>query len=387
MKTSVYNGCDLITTNEGKRLFDDKKIGLVTNHSAKTRSDITVSAAMNDNYNLCALFSAEHGLNIAKQAGEADSEGYFDVETQLPVYNLYGDDSLYKKAEAVFDELDVIAFDMQDIGTRYYTYQYTLLDVLKLCKKTDKPLIVLDRINPLGCERVEGSCLSKDMISEVGRVPTQPVIAGMTIGEIALWYNASLNINAKLHILKCQNLNRSIKFEDTDLKFNYPSPNLQSLDAIFLYAGTCLFEGTNLSEGRGTDYPFEVFGAPWTEPQKIINELTNYPDNVKKLWDGLTFIPTEFTPTFSDYENCKCNGIKLVINDKSKVKPFETALYILEVLSKLYGTKLQKNLHLANLVGSDTILSESFSATQFLNSQKNCLDSFICERENFLIYD
>lgn len=387
MKISVYNGCDLLNTNEAKTLFNGKRIGLVTNHSAKTRTNSTVSSAMKTQYDLRALFSAEHGLSLSKQAGESDCENYTDDETRLPVYNLYGDDKFHKKAEVVFKNLDIIAFDMQDIGTRYYTYQYTLLDVLKLCKKTDKKLVVLDRINPLGCERVEGSCLNKNCISEVGKVPTQPVITGMTIGEIALWYNTSLNINAKLHIVKCRNLKRCTKFEDTDLCFNQPSPNLKNLDALFLYAGTCLFEGMNVSEGRGTDYPFEVFGAPWLEPQRIIDELEALPSNIKKHWAGLTFVPIEFTPTFSDYKNCRCNGIKFVINDKSSVHPFETALYILDVLSKLYGTTLQKNVHLANLVGSDVVLSPNFNPTAFSDTQKDCLDSFISERKNFLIYD
>ena len=286
----------------------------------------------------------------------------------------------------MFKTLDSVLFDIQDIGTRYYTYQYTLLDALKLCKKTNTELIVLDRINPLGCNRVEGNLLESECVSEVGRVAGQPTVIGMTIGEIALWYNNSLNINANMSVISCEGLTRDLKIEDTDLTFIPPSPNMKNSNALFLYAGTCLFEGTNISEGRGTKMPFEIFGAPWFESDKVIDFLFTLPDEEKNAFRGLEFSSCSFTPTFSDYEGEKCNGIQIEIINKGIVNMFETGLQLIRAAREIHSDKIEFSKHYSNLAGTKKVLDSDFNPHKYINSQKKELERFKNSAKKFFIY-
>lgn len=386
MKNKVLNGCDLLDTDVAFNMPSGKRLGLISNSKALLKSGKTVASVINEKYNLCALFSGEHGFNTQKQAGGFDNEFFTESETGVPVYNLFGGEASLEKAEGIFKSLDCVLFDIQDIGTRYYTYQYTLLDALYLCRNTDTEIIVLDRINPLGCDRIEGNLLEKDCISEVGRVAGQPTVTGMTIAEIALWYNDKLNINASINIIACEGLKRGLKIEDTDLIFTPPSPNLKSIDALFLYAGTCLFEGTNLSEGRGTDKPFEVFGAPWLEPNKVIDYLHSLPDEEKSAFDGLCFSPCTFKPTFSDYKGEICNGIEIKIKDKSNVNMFETGLQLIKAVKQSHPDKVEFSKHLVCLAGTKQILDESFNPHKYIISQKENLEWFKNSIKPYLLY-
>lgn len=386
MKSKVFNGCDLLDTVKAKELLSGKRLGLVSNSQALTRELKTTAYTVSSLYNLRAIFSGEHGFNTKKQAGDFDKNVFIEKETGVPVYDLYGGKEALEKAEKIFETLDCVLFDFQDIGTRYYTYQYTLLDALYLCKKTDTVLIVLDRINPLGCLRVEGNLLESECISDVGRVKFQPTIIGMTIGEIALWYNDILNINANVKIISCEGLTRELLFEDTDLSFIPPSPNMKNLNALFLYAGTCLFEGTNLSEGRGTEKPFEMFGAPWLEPKKVIDYLYNLPKEEKEAFKGLEFSPCSFTPTFSDYEGEKCNGIEIKIKDKNNVNMFETGFQLVRAIKELYPEKTKFTKHIEYLAGTKKIYEESFNPHQYVKTQKSELEKFKKQTKSFLLY-
>lgn len=386
MKKKVLNGCDLLDSKAIFNMLSGKKLGLISNSNALLRNGKTVAFKVNEKYNLCALFSGEHGFNTLKQAGEFDKEVFTEKETGVSVYDLFGGKKALEKAEKIFEKLDCVLFDIQDIGTRYYTYQYTLLDALCLCKKTDKELLVLDRINPLGCNRVEGNLLESECISEVGRVAGQPTVSGMTIGEIALWYNEYLDINANIKVISCRGLTRDLKIEDMDLTFIPPSPNMRNTAALFLYAGTCLFEGTNLSEGRGTEAPFEIFGAPWLNAEKVIESLYNLPDEEKSAFEGLKFSPCEFTPTFSDYENEKCNGIEIKITDKEKVNMFETGLQLIRAVREIHPDKIEFTEHLTNLAGTKKLLDINFNPNKYIFSQKEESESFKNSVKPYLIY-
>ncbi len=386
LKKKVLNGCDLLDSEVAFNMLSGKRSGLISNSSAILRNGKTVAFEVNEKYNLCALFSGEHGFNTQKQAGGFDTEVFTERETGVPVYDLFGGKNSLEKAEKIFEKLDCILFDIQDIGTRYYTYQYTLLDALYLCKKKNVELIVLDRINPLGCNRVEGNLLEADCISEVGRIAGQPTITGMTIGEIALSYNDTLDINANIKIISCEGLTRDLLFEDTDLIFTPPSPNMRNTDALFLYAGTCLFEGTNLSEGRGTDKPFEVFGAPWLDSEKIIEYLNNLPDEEKSAFKGLSFNSCEFTPTFSDYEGEKCNGIQIKIVNKKVVNMFETGLQLIRAVKNIHPDEIEFSEHLMNLAGTKKILNSDFNPHKYLYSQKKDLERFKNSAKKYFIY-
>lgn len=386
MKHKILNGCDLLDTLKSRKMLSGKRLGLVTNSQALTRDFKTTASKVSSLYNLCALFGGEHGFNTEKQAGGYDKDVFTDKETGTPVYDLFGGEESLRKAEKIFKTLDAVLFDFQDIGTRYYTYQYTLLDALDLCKKTNTELIVLDRLNPLGCLRIEGNLLEKDCISEVGRVMDQPTVCGMTIGEIALWYNKHFNIGAELKIIACECLKREYLFEDTDLTFIPPSPNMRNLNALFLYAGTCLFEGTNLSEGRGSEKPFELFGAPWLEPKKVIDYLNALPNEEKASFEGLEFLPCSFTPTFSDFEGEFCKGIEIKIKDKNTVNMFETGLQLIRAIKELYPNKIEFSEHLGNLAGTKKIYEESFNPHEYIKIQKSELEKFKKEAKAFLLY-
>ncbi len=386
LKKKVLNGCDLLDSEAAFNMLSGKQLGLISNSNALLRNGKSVAFKVNEKYNLCALFSGEHGFNTQKQAGEFDSEVFKEYETGVPVYDLFGGKEALEKAERIIETLDCVLFDIQDIGTRYYTYQYTLLDALCLCKKTDKELLVLDRINPLGCNRVEGNLLERECISEVGKVSGQPTVIGMTIGEIAFWYNDFLNINAKLKVISCGGLTRDLKIEDTDLTFIPPSPNMKNTNALFLYAGTCLFEGTNISEGRGTEKPFEMFGAPWFEPDKIIDYLYALPNEEKGAFKGLEFSPCSFTPTFSDYEGKKCNGIQIGIINKDNVNMSEAGLQLIRAVREIYPDKIEFSEHLVNLAGTKKILEPNFNPHKYINSQKKELERFKNSVKKYLLY-
>ena len=386
LKKTVLNGCDLLNTEKSFNMLSGKKLGLISNSNALLKNGKTVAYEVNKKYNLCALFSGEHGFNTQKQAGGFDNEVFTETETGVPVYNLFGDETALEKAEKIFKELDCVLFDIQDIGTRYYTYQYTLLDALQLCKKTNRELIVLDRINPLGCNRIEGNLSEEDCISEVGRVAGQPVIAGMTIGEIALWYNDYLNIKANVKVVSCEGLTRDLKIEDTDLTFVPPSPNMRNISALFLYAGTCLFEGTNLSEGRGTEKPFEIFGAPWLDSEKVIEHLNNLSDKEKTAFKGLIFTPCSFTPDSSDYMDEICNGIHIEIVNKDDVNMFETGLQLIKAIKEFHSDKFEFSEHLFNLAGTRKILDSDFNPHKYIEAQKEGLETFKNSVKSYFIY-
>lgn len=389
MKTlnkKVFNGCDLLDNEDAFNMLSGKKLGLISNSRALLKDGKAVAYKVKEKFNLCALFSGEHGFNTKKPAGGFDNEVFTETETGTPVYNLFGGKDSLEKAMKIFKTLDCVLFDIQDIGTRYYTYQYTLLDALNLCKETDTELIVLDRINPLGCNRIEGNLLEIDCISEVGRVAGQPTITGMTIGEIALWYNDTLNINANIKVIPCKGLTRTFKIEDTDLTFIPPSPNIRNKNALFLYAGTCLFEGTNLSEGRGTEKPFEIFGAPWLNSERIIDYMNNLPEEEKTAFDGLSFSPCKFTPESSDYEGEICNGVQIEIINKYSVNMFETGLQLIRAVKDIHYDKVEFSEHLFNLSGTKKLLETDFNPHKYIYSQKSEIEKFKNSVKKYFIY-
>ncbi len=387
MKQSVLNGCDLLNSRKSKDLLLGKRIGLITNTAALLKTGETTAYHLNNLYNLRALFAPEHGFKGLLQAGGHEKTVIRDTNTQVNIYDLFGGESSLEQAEVITKELDALVFDIQDIGTRYYTYQYTMLDGMMLSKKVGIPFIVLDRINPLGFSNAKGNCLETNCISEVGRVSGQPTFCGITIGELARWYNIYLNINTELHIIPCENLNRQTAFENTDLNFTPPSPNMRNLNALFLYGATCLFEGVNISEGRGTIKPFELFGAPWIEPKKVFDYLTALSPKEKNAFGGIDFKPCEFTPTFSDYKNEKCYGLELIIKDKKSVNTFTTGLILIKTIRELYPDKFEATEHLANLSGTKEILKPDFEPIEYSKKQKPLLRKFDKEVKEYLIYE
>lgn len=386
MKNKVYNGSDLLDTAQVRSMLSGKRLGLITNMSGVTRDLKSTSSVFASLYDLCALFGPEHGLQGAQQAGGYDKDVFIDTETGVPVYDLHGKGESREKAETVFSELDAVVFDIQDIGVRYYTYQYAMLDAMKLCAKNNVPMIVLDRIDPLGGINVSGNLIDEDCLSGVGAVPSQPAVCGMTIGELAKWFNAHLSIGADITVIPCEGWERSMWLDDTDLMFVPPSPNMPALDTITLYPGTCFFEGTNLSEGRGTTKPFELFGAPWMEPKRVIDALYALPCGAHEAFEGLVFRPCSFTPTFHKHAGEMCSGIQIHIRERKSIDMYALGLYLLTILRELYPDKCEFSQFLPKLVGTQKIMQRDFDAAAYLKEQKLEIEKFREERTVHLIY-
>ena len=389
MKKTVYNGCDTLDSAAAKALLGGKRLGLLTNTSGLLR-DLTLSApALQKQFSLCALFAPEHGLSAAAQDGCHEAAGSTDPTTGLPVYDLFSSGSARKTAEAALAALDAVAVDIQDIGIRFYTYQFAMLTAMRMCARHGVQLIVLDRVDPLGGVNVSGNLLEADCVSGVGAVVGQPVISGMTIGELALWFNAHLSIGADVSVLPCIDWERTMYFDDTDLLFVAPSPNMPTLDTAILYPGTCLFEGTNLSEGRGTTKPFEIFGAPWLSPERLIDAINTLPAEARAAFDGLVPRACSFTPMFGKYSGELCRGIQLHVRDRHAVDMFAAGLHLLSLIRALHPDRFafrQNSQHIAQLVGTRRIFDPDFDAAAFLASQKEGIDAFRAERKKYLLY-
>ncbi len=350
VKQKVLCGADVIAENG----FDFKgKCGLITNHTGVLRSLFSTVDMLREKCNLTALFGPEHGVRGNVQAGE-NVVSCTDKKTGLPIYSLFGED--ISKSEKALTVLDTVIFDIQDVGARFYTYAYTMTDAMKLCAANGVKFIVLDRPNPLGGTKAEGAVLDRCFSSFVGRFPT-PTRCGLTIGEFAQMMNDTENIGCDLTIIPMEGWKRELYYDDTDLVFIQPSPNIPSVDTAFAYIGTCIFEETNLSEGRGTTKPFEMIGAPWLDSKAVIEKVGQQ--------DGVILRECSFTPTFSDYQDCFCHAIQLHITDRDSFSPFAVGIKLLDAIRKTHP-EFEINKDIVNLIGKDDILRPDFDPDVFI---------------------
>lgn len=303
-------------------LFEGKRVGLITNPTGVNSELVSTIDILAKKTNLIALYSPEHGVRGDIQAGEK-VENYIDEKTNIPVYTLYGKNK--KPTKQMLDNVDIIAIDLQDVGSRLYTYLYTMAYCMQSCAECNKELVIFDRPNPLGGEKVEGNLVKEGFTSFVGLYPI-PYRYGLTIGEMARYFNKEFKITCRLHIVNMKGWTRNMVYEETELEWILPSPNMPTVDSAFAYNATCIFEGTNISEGRGTTKPFEWVGAPWIDNEKLASEL-----NDKRL-EGVIFRPVYFTPTFSKHSGQLCRGIQLHIKDRDTFRPIKVALYLLHTI-------------------------------------------------------
>ncbi len=275
---------------------------------------------------LTALFGPEHGLRGAAQAGD-EVGTVTDPATGLPAYSLYGDTK--KPTPDMLHDVDVLVVDLQDGGVRFYTYLYTLAYVMQAAAEQGKRVIVLDRPAPLGGLRVEGPVLDPAYASFVGLYPI-PIRYGMTIGEIARLFNEAFGIGCDLEVVWMDGWRRAMWFDQTGLPFISPSPNLPTLDSLTVYPGLCLFEGTSLSEGRGTTRPFEYIGAPWIDAAKLAGRMNDL------ALAGVRFRPVYFVPTFSKHQGVLCQGVHVFVTDREAFRPVDVALHLLQQVKRAY---------------------------------------------------
>lgn len=341
--TDVTLGIDRIDAYDV--FFEGKNVGLITNNSGKNALGESSIDVLYENTNLVALFSPEHGIDGILDAGERYGST-IDASTELPVYSLYG--NTLKPTSQMLDGIDVMTFDIQDVGARFYTYIYTMLNAMDACSENNVDFVVFDRPNPLGGMMIEGSLLEDDFTSFVGMYPL-PIRHGLTVGELAMYINDTYDIGCELTIIPMENWDRSMYFDDTSLEFVAPSPNMRTATTAMVYPGTCLIEGTNVSEGRGTTYPFELIGAPFVNPYILAAELNSY------TLKGVTFIPTSFMPDASKYTNELCYGVRIKIEDKTSFKPVDMGISLIYAFNRLYKNDFEMNNWLNNLVGLDLI--------------------------------
>jgi uncharacterized protein YbbC (DUF1343 family) len=303
-------------------LFKNKKVGLITNPTGVDRFFKSTIDILNEKVNLVALYSPEHGVKGNLQAG-VRLDDYVDEETGCTVYSLYGKNK--KPTKEMVEDIDVLCFDIQDVGARFYTFIYTLAYTMMSAAENNIEYVVFDRPNPVGALEVEGNILDTDFRSFIGYYPLVQRY-GLTVGELAQLYNKEYEIGCKLHIIKMENYERKMDFEDTGQPWVLPSPNIPTPLSTYAYLATCIFEGTNVSEGRGTTLPFSVIGAPWLDVDKLLIELD------KAKLNGVKFRKLYFTPTFSKHQGKLCKGIEMYITDKKTFKPVVTGYTMLYLI-------------------------------------------------------
>ncbi|MBH9965664.1 exo-beta-N-acetylmuramidase NamZ domain-containing protein [[Bacillus] enclensis] len=318
---------------EEKDLIEGKKVGLITNPTGVDQelNSIVDILHKDPDVELTALYGPEHGVRGDAQAGQY-VDFYIDERTGLPVYSLYG--ATKKPTPEMLENVEVLLFDIQDVGTRFYTYIYTMAYAMEAAKENDIPIIVLDRPNPLSGSKVEGPVLDMEYSSFVGNYSI-PLRHGMTVGELAKLFNTEFDIGADLTVVEMEGWKRDKYYDETPLEFVMPSPNMPTLDTALVYPGAALIEGTNVSEGRGTTKPFELIGAPFINAADLADEL-----NGLKL-EGVTFRAASFTPASSKHAGKLSHGIEIHVTDRKTFKPVETGLHIVKTIHDMYPEDFQ----------------------------------------------
>jgi uncharacterized protein YbbC (DUF1343 family) len=374
----VLNGIDVLRAQNFEPLAG-KRVGLITNQTGLS-ADGTTTIDLLYRAKVCklvALFSPEHGIRGIMD-DKIDSS--VDESTGLPIYSLYG--ASKRPTQDMFKKMDVLVFDIQDIGARFYTYITTMGYCMEEAAKANIPFYVLDRPNPIGGVRVEGPMLDANRTSFIGYMPL-PVRHGMTVGELARYFNKENRIGAQLQVVEMKGWLRSYYFWDTGQLWVAPSPNMRTMEAAILYPGVCLLEPTNVSVGRGTDRPFEIVGAPWIEPRRFAASLA------AAQISGVRFVPIFFTPNGDKNRGTKCGGVNLLITNADELNSTVLGFTLVSVLNKLYPKEFEVNNVMANLGNAETmkLLKAGRLPEKESLSKSPDFQNFLDKRRKVLIYD
>ncbi|QCT00950.1 hypothetical protein E6C60_0224 [Paenibacillus algicola] len=379
----VLNGIDSI--HKYRHWFEGKRIGLITAPTGLDKHFRSTITIFHENFNLTAMFSPEHGVRGDLDAG-AIVETYRDPYTDVPVYSLYRKDSK-RLTKDMLDEIDILVYDIQDVGVRYYTFIYTMLYALEDCAAAGVEMVVLDRVNPLNGIHVEGNILKPGFTSFVGNYELA-VRYALTAGELAVMANDQMNWKASLRVVRLEGWERRMSFPDTGLIWVHPSLGMPRYETALLYSGTCLFEGTNCSEGRGTTFPFEMIGAPFIQAQQLADEM-----NAKRI-PGVYFRPVHFKPTSSKHAGKLCGGVQIYITDRHEVKPIEVGVTLLLTIRDLYESfaflppvKEGSRPFIDLLGGSSVYRTEHIQAKQLLQQFAEESRQFAAMKQPYHLYD
>ncbi len=368
------------------------RVGIVCNHASVDRgfSHVIDRLAAAEDVRLAAIFGPQHGFRSDVQDNMIETPHRDDPSRRVPIYSLYSETR--EPTAEMLRGLDALVIDLQDIGARIYTYIYTMANCLRACGRHGTPVIVCDRPNPIGGDDIEGALLVSGYESFVGLFPI-PMRHGMTIGELARFFNDRFGLGATLEVVAMQGWDRRMYADDTGLPWVMPSPNMPTLDTAIVYPGTVLFEGTMLSEARGTTRPFELVGAPWIEAERFAREM-----NTLEL-PGVFFRPAVFEPTFQKHARQPCGGCQIHVTDRGAFKPVLTGAALIQMFRRFdpeafawrqppYEYEHEK-LPIDILAGSDTLrqqIESDVPPQAIAESWRADEDAFRRLRQPYLLY-
>lgn len=325
-------GCEVLLENP-PRWLRELRIGLLANQASVDRSfrhvrDLVQKAGGR----LCCLFSPQHGFHSEKQANMCESPDSWDCAARVPVVSLYGD--VREPSPQMLERIDVLLIDLQDVGTRVYTYGTTMGLCMEAAGRAGVKVAVLDRPNPIGGNQVEGNVLTTDCRSFVGRYPI-PMRHGLTLGEMARFIRGDCNVSCDLEVFPMRGWSRNDYFPDCGATWVFPSPNMPAWETALVYPGMVLLEGTNISEGRGTTLPFQLFGAPFLDQERVGRRLK------KAGLEGVAFRPVYFEPVFDKWAGEACSGFQIHVTDRERFRPYRVGLELIQALCDIHADRFR----------------------------------------------
>lgn len=379
----VFPGLEVLLKKE---LLKNRKIGLITNHTGNNFNlESNFDLMLRAGYKMTALFSPEHGIYGDHPDGQY-VEGSTHTGTGIPIHSLYG--ATQKPKKDMLKNVDILVFDIQDIGARYYTYMSTMILSMEAASENGIEFAILDRPNPIGGIKVEGNVTRPGWISSVSYAPVS-IRHGMTAGEIGLFMAAQKGL-PQPKVIAMEGWSRDMYFNETGFPWVPTSPSAPTLEMAILYPGTCLLEGTNLSEGRGTSTPFQTLGAPWVDGFKLSEELN------QMGIPGIRTRPVYFRPSFSKWTGDICQGVQIHIFEPRDINPVELGVRLLFAVRDLYPDDFRiippgpSGKHFLDLLCGGTQLAEALenhdSPDGLLNSWREEAEHFSAKRRDFLIY-
>ncbi len=378
-------GCDILLSDKIE-LVQNKRLGIVTNKSAVLNDGSSLIDALLDNRTLDirAFFALEHGLEL-DQADGVNIRG--TSVNEVEVFSLYGDTK--KPTSEMLSDIDMVVFDVQDVGVRFFTFSSSLFYILGACAQYNVDVLVLDRPNPIGGMNVDGPVLKDEFKSFVG-IDNIPVIHGMTIGELALLFNDRIERRADLEVVKMKGWQRNSYWADYDVDWENPSPNLIDFEITMLYPATVFFEGTNISEGRGTYTPFAIFGAPFINNKEIKSRLNSLPlEGIETRAIDYVPFPIDGKAVNPKYNGDICFGVQLKVIDREKYNPLKTAINLLNVVQDMYPDKFEMKEYFDLLWGTDQVRKDilnGLGTEEIISKWQKDLETFKEVRNNYLLY-
>lgn len=380
MKRNIYTVlCGADRLDEASELLKGRRCGLMTSASGVDKRGVPTYVKLAEHYDLTVLFAPEHGIHSVHQAGGWGGT-QIDAETGCPVYDIGGGKN--PEIDKALSLCDIVVYDIADVGARFYTYIYSLTHIMTECAARNIPVLVLDRPDPISgsLDAIAGAVLDESRFSSFIGKYALPVRYSMTVGEFARYINDKKNIGCELHVLRVSGWERAAYADMTDLPWYNPSPNIPTVDCAVNYIGTCIFEATNISEGRGTTRPFDIVGAPFIDSRKLAEHM-----NSRGL-DGVFFSRAYFTPTFSKHAGEICEGVQINITDRALYSPHKCGLHLLAAMRE-YSEFTWNEWGICERYGNDTLTAHGgFDVDEVVRGETEDIERFKNDIRAYLMY-